>query len=398
MNRFIQGIKKIPSIIGQYPKRVLVVLVACAIVLAEAGGLGVLLNNTFGATVTPNVITNHPFTPTPPGEPIVTDVSNTWGEHINQIPWNIQERNGYDQAYTQAKSQQHNGIATSSHVVITDETIKLFGYGKEPYHNEASVTGISAQTIEASLFTTRLNFHNFKETGMYFGNYRIVLRADQQEGNTASLYLTDASGNVLATYMTGIQTLSQQTINIRLQSSGGDVQIYINGSLRGSVTTSITGKFGFYADYFWHDCPELSIMQWDNVKLSNVTHTTPGGGGGTPTTSAKVYFRLVNTTTDLAPAHTQTGYVGQQYKVRIPADIDGFVYVGNSRGNMNPLDPLTYNSNSTQNETILYYLGPKVTIEYYVNNTERWTQEVPFNQLAMNTAYSHTAPDRKSVV
>ena len=392
MEKILQVLKKIHVAIGRHPKRAIGVFLVFAIVFAEMGGFSVLLKDTLGAVVPGNVITNHPFTPTPPDGPSTVDVSGTWGQHISQIPWNITQNAGYDQAYTQDRSQQHNGTATTSHVVVTDGTVKLFGYGRDPYHNEASISGIGFETVETSLFTTRLNFHNFKETGLYFGNYRIVLRADRQEGSTASLYLTDASGNVLATYMTGIQNLSQQRIDIKLATVGGNVQIYINGALRGSVPSSGAGKFGFYASYFYHDCPELSIMQWDNVKLTRATYASAGGGGGTPSTSAKVNFVLVNTSTVLAPAHTQTGYVGQQYKVEIPSNVGDFIYVGNSRGNMNPIDPLTYNGNSSQNETTLYYLGPKVTVEYYVNNALRYSEPVPFADLALGTAYSHTAP------
>jgi len=386
MKKILQVLKKARTAIRQHPKRMIGMLLVFAIVFAEAGGLSVLLKDTFGAIVPGNVITNHSFETPPPGGPI--DVTNEWGQSIDKIPWNIQQKAGYDQAYTQTKSKEHNGTATTNHVVVTADTIKLFGYGKEPYHNEATVSGVTAQSVQSSLFTTRLNFHNFKETGMYFGSYKIALRADEQEGSTASLLLLDAGGNVLATYMTGIQKLSQQRIDIRLQTSGSNVQVYINGVLRGSVATSMSGKFGFYADYFYHDCPELSIMQWDNVELSGVTYLEPGNPNP-PQEEARVRFMLKNTTTELAPAHTRTGYIGQQYKIDIPGEIDGYTYVGNSRNNMVPLDPLTY---GTDKETILYYFGPKVRIEYYVNGTVRWSHDVPMDELAVDTPYSHTAP------
>jgi len=366
--------------ITKLPKRVLALLLALVIMLTVVSLFSANMGGAKAATVPGNVITNYPY------DPQTVPVYDT--RPMTSVNWTKVDHPGYDTAYTAAISAQRNGTATPEHVVIKSTTATFFGYDMRDYTDSVSTSDYGyIGSVDFRLIPVNMDFHTFKELSAVFGDYRIVLKADRQEGTTASLVLMQGN-TVVSTYLSNIPNTSTTPINCRLVQSGNTVNIYINGNQVGSVTTSIASRFGFTCSYFYHDCPRLTIMQIDGIVMRDVHEKNPSA----VTTSAIAQFVDYKTGEQIATQHTRNGYVGQEYKITIPQTIEGgWIYLNNSR-NTNNLDPLTYGLSASTNTTRLFYGRLGVTVEYYVNGVKAHTIEVPANQLAFNSVYTHNAP------
>jgi uncharacterized repeat protein (TIGR01451 family) len=308
---------------------------------------------------------------------------------------------GWDtRAYTEARSKQYNGIATSNHMVFDNatDTIRFLGTDVQAIMDIA-FTDDSVDGFSSMAFTLRpivMNFHTFRESaflfnGTFTGNkytgYAIILENTHGYG-TSSGYSSSGVGKgdaILSVFYLENETFSNSNFNpgkitstrtllgvikddIK-QLSTAPFEIEINKYSDGGYDVSVDGKvcveivspkndgsgYGFYTGYYLHSCSVLTVMAFENISIMQPSR--PGGPART-----EVTVKFLDKTNNNKVAKTLTRpwnladhekiYVGDQYKVIPPENINGYTYVGSNKDN---LDRLTYQANADDNVVELYY-------------------------------------------
>ena len=141
-----------------------------------------------------------------------------------------------------------------------------------------------------------------------------------------------------------------------------------------TVDGAYTGNdgFGLYCQYLAHSCQMMT-----NINFTGTVLYEPDPAK--EPTSAKVYFREFGTTgPELEPPETAQGYTGDTYAITPPATIETggktYYYLRSDRWSSTTgtevLDPLTFEEDPGDNETILYYvLQPDVLKGAYLSGT-----------------------------
>ena len=362
-----------------------------------------------------DVIFNDPYDPSTP--PVNIE---------GGIPWAVSdhrsgENGGYEQAYTQDLSGFYNGVATPGHVVFVNgatgriveglnDSIAFYGYGKEPYMDYVFA---DIGPTSGNAFIMRpvwMNYHSFSESGYlfngkmegrYYTGYAILLQCENAAGmqehdhsqpNTAALRLYyidhekwdtdvfapgragDGTRTLIATFKTGIRDVNQNQadasapyrISVEIDPARRSFDVYIDGQRRASVAADAveggpggpTG-FGFYAGYYRHNCSTLTRIRFEEISADT---------GSLPPRPVEAEVRFVNYLTGVAlrAPETETGYVGQGYRIVQPARlmIDGVTYhlTENSRrqsvrNDMREVYRPT-EDDPDSNVTTLYYTNP----------------------------------------
>ena len=351
-----------------------------------------------------DVIFNYPYVPPPVTRPISP----------RDIDWNYSANHSrYDQAYTQALSQQYNGTATPDHVVLSDDpvtagTISFFGHGEQPAMDYllTSTSVDSFQGLSFVMHPVNMNFHTLSETGflfngamsaeeggVYYTGYAVILSCandfGMQEGDktapdTAALrvYYIDHElwdteyfrpGNtyntrtLIATIKTGINDLDSTPyrVSVEIDPANRAFEVFVDGqrfvSLDGpEVKGGASGStgFGFYTGYYSHDCAILTRIRYENCSI-----ITASDSADDPTdANCQVKFLEKNTDQEIRLPETETGSVGQKYRIVQPHKIvfhgDTYYLVSNSRNASTQSDlKLSYLSGSAENVTTLFYLN-----------------------------------------
>ena len=202
---------------------------------------------------------------------------------------------------------------------------------------------------------------------------------DESAANTASLRLyylknetwnnnnfvpgtTSNSRTLISTFKTDINNFDSTKfrLNVEIDPDTRAFDIYIDGSLRASVSSSEvkpggTG-FGFYSGYYAHNCTILTRLRYEDITVSMAQ------ADFTPTT-AEVRFLENGTDNEIRLPETETGISWQKYRIAQPRTIvyEGKTYylTGNSRG-LSVLNDIkaNYQPDDEDNITILYYINP----------------------------------------
>lgn len=349
---------------------------------------------------------------------------------VDQLSWDVKQSHSYyDRAYTNAPggttnltaaervmalwstgtSGFYNGTPTPEHVVLDGGTIRFMGYAESPYLDYYYTTTRYSQGFESVTFTfnpRNMNFHSFSEAGFLFNGafdssgkytgYALILRcsntAGMQSGGTASLQLIyidgqllrDSGGNfrsgytceLLGTYKTGIQDIrvgaAAVSFGVRLDRNvaTGAFRLFVDGIEVANVSTPRTDGigFGFYTGYYSHSCPILTVVEFNEVKLTAYVDPTP--------TTAEVQF--LDTVSGLPIANPQTlsnVYATDKFRVTPPQTItyndgNGEVVYQYSHSAAPTLDPIDLKADPAENVVKLYYTVKTGQVSYVdINKT-----------------------------
>ena len=383
-------------------------LIALVLVMTTLlGTFGVNISNmkdTYASGPVGDVIYNYPYTsPTGPSTP-------------EQIPWNkgwdsILSHKGFDRAYTnhdtgnyqnltpaeidKAKfadgtSGYYNGFVTDEHVVINNGSVSFYGYQIPQYMDYVFTDRISAvKQISFNMNPLNMVFHTFYQSGFLFngtmdaaGNYTgyaLILECSNTEGMLTTgvaslrLYFLEnelmntnrfTPGNVtttrtlITTIKTGIENYSTPNFGIDLQMDPVTraFKLYVDGAESANIPAAgVRGTgvgVGFFTGYYEHNCSILSAVRYSAVAIDA---TFPLSTQET----AAVKFMIEGTNTEIRLPETETGWLGQRYRVVQPSEIvvDDKTYTlrSNSQGYSIDSDIVRTYYGGYPNETILYY-------------------------------------------
>ena len=341
-----------------------------------------------------DVIVNYPYAPTASAA-------------LNDVVWtHIKNHTGYDQAYTDARSEEYNGkgAATPDHAVVKGNQISFYGYGEEPYLDYVFTENVYPAS-RGNAFIMRpvwMNYHSFSESGYLFNGtmetvdgktrytgYAVTLSCENAAGmlessqaapNTASLRLYyieneiwdadafkpgSAAGTrtLIATFKTGITDVNADPlraatpyrVNTETDPVSRAFKVYIDGSLRVSVPAEDvlpggTG-FGFYTGHYSHDCDRLTCIRFEDVTVNVDTFEE----------AASASVRFVDTEgRAIRVTETETGMAWQRYGIKQPLSVkyegDDYYLIGNSPGKPGYGEiKRYYYPDQGANETTLYY-------------------------------------------
>ncbi|MCL2882464.1 MAG: BspA family leucine-rich repeat surface protein, partial [Coriobacteriia bacterium] len=370
-----------------------------------------------------DVIHNYPYSPAPSMTPTnPTDID--WNYRVDHTDPNQKglglsgpdtPLQGYEQAYTEALSEQYNGTATPNHMVIsndpvTEGTIAFYGYGIMPYMDYAFTSTSSAMTRGLSfvLNPANMNFHTLSETGYlfngqmtkvgsntYYTGYAITLSCANDAGmqendatspNTAALrvyYINNELWNtedfkpgnttntrtLVATIKTDITNLSTTAFrtSVEIDPATRAFKVYVDGVCWASVDASqvIGGAsgpkgFGFYTGYYAHNCAILTRIRYEYISIISAS----GSMDDAVPANCQVNFVEQATGNEIRIPETEVGLVNQGYRIVQPQKIsfEGKMYylVSNSAGTNTRSDiKLGYKADPSQNVTTLYYMLPE---------------------------------------
>jgi len=343
-----------------------------------------------------DVIFNRPFNDLEP--PLsISDIDWTKVDHNDDS----HPHQGFEQAYTRARSEFHNGFATPDHVVLKDDMISFYGYGIEAYMDYVFTEDYAgSQGNSFILHPTRMSFHTFSETGYlfngqmtevggrtYYTGYALILANANEAGmmehdpeapNTASFrvfyienehFQTDrfTPGNasttrtLLATIRTGINDFDSDSYrtSVEIDPVTRAFKVYIDNVLHINVSAAEvrgTGRgFGFYTGYYVHNCADLTRIRYEDVSV-NVVPPAP------VTAKATVRFEERGTGTEIRLPETEDGLTLQGYRIVQPQRIEfegrQFFLVQNSLNASTRSDiSRAYEANEANNLTTLYYVA-----------------------------------------
>ncbi|MDR1409382.1 MAG: hypothetical protein LBJ12_03755, partial [Oscillospiraceae bacterium] len=323
MKNFIQQAKHFFA--HKVPRKLYIVL---ALVLTLSTIVtSVLLNfeDTLAAVVPGNLVHVDPGFVPGTGS-IVTDGNNYTAEGIR---WDSTvDHPGYDRAYTEALSAAQNGTATTKHVVVKGSSIKFFGYDEQPYRDSVSASIKTFELLKFTLIPLHMRFHTFKRAGVIFGGHTIELVSLKQpmaSDELSGIAQLRIDGLVVMDNIPNSSTASY-AFEIVGNANGG-FTIYLNGEARRTVS-NIGDRLEFFTEYYQHDCPVVSYVQFELVTINKPGFYYP------PTSvpeNVTLYFRELGSNTEIATAHSQSGWRGQRYWIDpAPATIEDYFYVSTS--------------------------------------------------------------------
>ncbi|MCL2655001.1 MAG: hypothetical protein FWD65_04785 [Coriobacteriia bacterium] len=229
-----------------------------------------------------DVIFNYPYAPVPettPTSPKDIDWNYTRDHNDPNVLQGTRPLQGYEQAYTQALSEQYNGTATPNHVVLGDDsetegTVAFYGYGIQPYMDYVftSTTPEASQGLSFLLHPTNMNFHTLSETGYlfngqmskegsntYYTGYAVILSCANSAGmqendvtapNTAAVRVyyidhelwntenftpgnTSTTRTLLATIKTGINNFDSTAYrtSVEIDPTTRAFKVFVDGTL-----------------------------------------------------------------------------------------------------------------------------------------------------------------------
>ena len=380
---------------------------------------GAMILSLFGSVAPPaaqasqpagDVIFNYPYAPAPKTSPTSP----------KDIDWNYSaDHTGYDQAYTQAFSEQYNGGATPDHVVLSDDlrtagTVAFYGYGAQPnmdYIFTTAAPGV-VQGLSFVMHPVNMDFHTLSETGYlfngqlskqgsatYYTGYAVILssasdpgmqESDQAAGAAAALrvyYLdqepwstenfkpgtTLSTRTLIATIKTGINNLDSTPyrVSVEIDPATRAFKVYVDGDLQVSVdATQVKGGtggtagpagpagFGFFTGYYAHSCTILTRISYENISII----TRAASADDAPDTDCTVRFLESGTNKEIRTPETETGVIGQRYRIVQPRKITyggATYYLARNSANAPIQSDLTlsYDKNAANNVTTLYYIN-----------------------------------------
>jgi len=231
--------------------------------------------------------------------------------------------------------------------------------------------------------------------------YRLAVNIDPDTREfTVKVDVLDFNGNLLTGAKDGDLTIYDSTLDVTFPLDGG-------GAPAG------TG-FGFYTGYFSHACQIISSMKFDVVKVKLFDEAV-----AVPAKSTVNFLSNYGANPALCAAVSKSGtadgsFVGQQYKVTIPEEIniDGVIWslVRTSRDTDpnkvgNVIDKLIYQTADADNVTNAYYEREteyKVTEMFVEENTTKLVDAAGYpNKVTSNVsagaAFSPTAAPPKTI-
>ena len=308
--------------------------VANTITMYPTPGVGGVLTGELNPDLLTWASTDHPKF-----DKAYTKVSDNIDKYTSSGTYSDKERIAY--SYPTGTSGYYNGYVTDKHVIVEDDTIRFLGYQVEAFMDKIFTEGYpdAFDSMSFTMTPSNLNYHTFSETGFLFngtfasnGNYTgymlLLKNSSSSNTGTASLqlvYVNNGAMNttkyapstgartVLGTYKTGIQNRDNTPINVLLERDpDGAFRLYVDGVLVADVENPIGSNygFGFFTGYFSHNCPILSVVQYDNVKFMG---TFPSAQG-----DIRVEFYNIETGTLIdADPQLESDYVGTRYKIDI---------------------------------------------------------------------------------
>ncbi|MDR2525465.1 MAG: DUF11 domain-containing protein [Oscillospiraceae bacterium] len=232
--------------------------------------------------------------------------------------------------------------------------------------NESKFIGQFYSMISADAYSVTGTYQgsNSNYLDYYFeGNYGLPKGA----GITQVALVNDPSFSLLTTGM--------EKMHMRIEYTGPSILVYTTMHVRNAATGALEAMpeqllfnvpidaglagnngFGLFCQYLAHACQMLT-----HITFSGTQVTTPDPLK--PPTTARVRFQQYGTGATLGvPDETKNGFAGDQYRIDPTPIIEyggkTYRYYRSSRwsSGSETLDPLTYNTNPTQNETTLYYV------------------------------------------
>jgi len=300
---------------------------------------------------TGDVIFNYPYAPVPATSP-TSPKDIDWNHSADHV--------GYDQAYTQALSQQYNGAATPNHVVLSDDpvtagTVAFYGYGERPYRDYvfSSTSPRASQGLSFVMRPAYMNFHTLAETGYlfngqiskeggaaYYTGYALILSsangAGTQESGTGAAALrvcyldrelwnaenfrpgaTADTRSPIATIKAGINNLDSTPyrVGVEIDPETRAFKVYVDGDLCAGVSAAqVRGGpagptgFGFYTGYYDHNCDILTRIRYEKISIL----AAPGPEDMLPPASCQVRFSEKYTNREIRVPEAETSSVGQK--------------------------------------------------------------------------------------
>ncbi|MCL2300303.1 MAG: MucBP domain-containing protein [Firmicutes bacterium] len=312
------------------------------------------------------VVFNHPYTPPSPAPTVFGPDMTAWSLY--------RDTPGYDTAFTEQRSRAYTGDTSPNHIYLGSNTLVFQGYDKDP-NLDCIFTGEYGQfsSVSFALRPMDLSFHALSQSGFLFNGkitagkfsgYMIALEAREDEttgGRCADLRLYHVLGadlddadafadlsarTLVSTYALGITESEPWPVYIRVESTPAGFQVFVDGQLRTRDLDplSLDTGFGFFTGYIAHDCPDLTVIAYSNLRIEAGWVDVPA--------QATVRFLEYGSNAELAAPQTRSGSTGQTYYIT-PPDFAGYSLI---ETNQRLLDPITYFTVAVCNETTLYYV------------------------------------------
>ena len=420
MIRKVEEMDRVKMMSHERYQRMVSLLLACVMVLGMILGTLVMPSQAIALPDADDAIWNYPsrFADWQPGDPTVMSLNDLEMSEPPSIIHSFYDSDKFNSdssawAYTPATSRMWNGFSTPDHAVLDGDAVRFLGYGVDPFMDMVFYKGDVGrfESISFVLQPIVMNFHTFSESGLLFNGsfngqhytgYALLLKNgnmqgmindgaaqlsliyidnEKMDGNSYNPGTLASTRTLIATYKTGIETLTTPTFDITIDKypTGNGFMLYLDGQLVQDVPDpkSVDDGFGFFTGYYRHNCTILTVMEFSQIAITMPGDTPPKEtyptvkfvdlhsreeivGGVVPPGMIEyngyAYTEIANPQTQpINPTFANdpfNSYFGDLFRVTPPSFIDEYRYVSASR---NALDPIRYSFHPASNEIILFY-------------------------------------------